>query len=276
MTRAGDLEDARARLRADCSRCFALCCVAPGFSVSAEFAIDKPPGVPCPHLEPGFGCGIHDSLRPQGFSGCATYDCFGAGQQVSQVTFRGVSWRDVPESAGSMFATLAVMRQLHELLSYLAEAMTLESRGDRHMELAAAFADVEQCTVGDPVTLQGLDLAAIRGQVGPLLAQVSESVRRATRPDPPDRLGADLAGVDLRDADLLAALLRGAVLIGADLRGVDLRSADLLGADLRGADLSGADLTGCLYLTQAHVESARGDRVTALPAGRPRPAHWRH
>ena len=66
-------------LRADCARCFGLCCVAPAFAASADFAIDKPAGQACPHLAGDFRCGIHDELRPRGFPGCTVYDCFGAG-----------------------------------------------------------------------------------------------------------------------------------------------------------------------------------------------------
>ena len=80
-------------LRADCTRCFALCCVVPAFTRSADFAIDKPANQPCPNLQPDFRCGIHTDLRPRGFGGCTVYDCFGAGQQVSQVTFGGRDWR---------------------------------------------------------------------------------------------------------------------------------------------------------------------------------------
>ena len=50
-------------LTADCARCAALCCVAPTFAVSADFAIDKPAGQPCPHLQPSSHCGIHSTLR---------------------------------------------------------------------------------------------------------------------------------------------------------------------------------------------------------------------
>ncbi|RQX15913.1 oxetanocin A resistance protein, partial [Micromonospora arida] len=39
-----------AQLRADCGRCFGLCCVVPAFAASADFAIDKPAGSPCPNL----------------------------------------------------------------------------------------------------------------------------------------------------------------------------------------------------------------------------------
>jgi hypothetical protein len=112
-------------LRADCERCFALCCVAPAFSASADFAISKPAGQPCPNLQPDFRCSIHDRLRPRGFGGCTAYDCFGAGQQVAQVTFGGRDWRQAPEIAAQMFDVFGIVRQLHELLWYLTEALTL-------------------------------------------------------------------------------------------------------------------------------------------------------
>ena len=38
----------------DCDRCFALCCVAPALARSADVAVDKPAGRPCPNLESGF------------------------------------------------------------------------------------------------------------------------------------------------------------------------------------------------------------------------------
>ena len=81
--------DDRSGLRADCERCFGLCCVALPFAVSADFALDKPAGTPCPNLRGDHRCGIHAKLRPSGFTGCTVYDCFGAGQRVSQVTFGG-------------------------------------------------------------------------------------------------------------------------------------------------------------------------------------------
>ena len=120
--------DPRRELRADCARCFGLCCVAPAFAASADFAIDKPAGRPCPNLGADFRCGIHHELRGRGFAGCAVFDCFGAGQRIAQVTFGGRDWRRSPELAEPMFAAFAVLRQLHELLWYLAEALTLDGR----------------------------------------------------------------------------------------------------------------------------------------------------
>src|SRR5689334_10116310 len=111
-------------LRADCSRCVGLCCVALPLTRSADFALDKPAGVPCRHLVTDFRCGIHDRLRPAGFAGCTVFDCFGAGQRVAQELFAGHDWRDGPEIARPMFAAFAWLRVLHEVLWHLAEALT--------------------------------------------------------------------------------------------------------------------------------------------------------
>src|SRR5664280_3107882 len=91
-------------LRPDCAKCAGLCCVAPAFAVSADFAISKPAGRPCPNLQPDFRCGIHPRLREMGFRGCVAYDCFGAGQRVTQTTLTGSDWRTRPETARRVFA----------------------------------------------------------------------------------------------------------------------------------------------------------------------------
>ncbi|MEO3885383.1 pentapeptide repeat-containing protein [Nonomuraea sp. B5E05] len=259
-------------LLADCESCFGLCCVALPFSASADFAADKDAGQPCRNLRDDFRCSIHDRLRQSGFGGCTVFDCFGAGQKVSQVTFEGTSWREAPGTARLMYSVFPVMRQLHELLWYLAEALALDAARPVHAELAEALAATERLTLRSAGELEKVDVEAERVRVNTLLLRVSELVRagRAGR----DHRGADLIGARLSGADLRAASLRGAYLIGADLRGADLRQADLIGADLRGADLSGADLDGALFLTQPQLDSAKGDRATRLPAALTRPAHW--
>ena len=111
-------------------------------------------------------------------------------------------------------------------------------------------------------------------RVSDLLLEASQLVRAPFAPAAPDHRGADLVGADLSGAHLRGASLRGALLVAARLRGADLRAADLIGADLRDAHLHGADLTGALFLTQAQVDSARGDAMTVLPPGLRHPAHW--
>ncbi|MFB7513416.1 pentapeptide repeat-containing protein [Streptomyces sp. NPDC056144] len=258
----------------DCANCFGLCCVALPFAKSADFAVNKSSGEPCRNLQEDFRCGIHTRLRPSGFQGCTVYDCFGAGQRVSQVTFGGVSWREAPETARQMYEVFPIVRQLHELLRYLTEALARPAARPLHAELRAALARVEALTGGTPDALERLDVAPVRAEVNPLLLRTSELVRATAGGKPKSRRGADLIGKRMRGAKLRGADLRGALLIAADLAGADLTLTDLIGADLRDADLSGADLTGALFLTQPQLNSARGDATTRLPEGFARPAHW--
>jgi uncharacterized protein YjbI with pentapeptide repeats len=244
------------------------------FSKSADFAMDKAAGEPCRNLGDDFGCTIHEKLRDLGMPGCTVWDCFGAGQKISQQLYGGTSWREAPETAQEMFDVLPVMRQLHEILWYLSEASTLKAARTLHAELARAYEKTEQLTNGSAEDLLKLDVDAHRQRVNVLLLKTSELVRAQVAGKKKDRRGADLLGAKLKGANLRGANLRGAYLIGADLRDADLRQADLIGADFRDTDLRGADLTGSIFLTQPQTNAARGDARTKLPPSVSRPAHW--
>jgi hypothetical protein len=247
--------------------------VATSFKKSADFAIDRLAGRPCPNLQPDFGCGIHDRLRERGFPGCVAFDCFGAGQRITQSTFGGRTWRDAPDLAPDIFRAFMIMLDLHEIMWHLDQALRLPAAGPLHRELAeyleqiAAFGDLP------PDELAGVDVGTALAPVGDLLERVS-GLARAGVPGAADHHRATLLGAKLRRADLRGANLRGAVLVGADLSGADLRLADLTGSDLRGADLRGADLSGALWVRQGQLESAVGDARTRLPTDLRAPAHW--
>jgi hypothetical protein len=267
-----------AALRPDCSQCFALCCTAFGFTRSADFAIDKPPSAPCPNLATDFSCTIHDRLRQRGFAGCTVFDCFGAGQAVSQRLFHGISWREDPESAADMFAAFKVLRLLHEMLWHLGQAVGVAYSPDTADDVRCLEAQVREVAEGTLEHILAADVGSLHLQVGETLRSVSEEVRAGYLAEGTQRAplapGADLAGADLRGLTLWGADLRGACLIGADLRGTDLTAVDLLGADLRDARLDDADLTRALFLTQAQLAAARGSLSTRLPGVLARPGHW--
>ena len=251
-------------LTADCSRCSGLCCVLLPYRADSGFGADKPGGVPCHHLLADDRCEIHATLRADGWSGCAVFDCFGAGQQVTQVTYGGRSWREVGD-LGEMGAVLSVMRQVHEMLLHLAEALErMPSPAAR-----ALYDDLVALRSLGPEDLLGVDVDELRLAVGDELRSVSANVR-GRRP----ALGDDLAGRDLRSVDLRGADLRGALLIGADLRGCDLTDADFLGADVRDADARGADLAEALFVNQSQLNALRGDAATGVPLRLRRPSHW--
>jgi hypothetical protein len=242
------------------------------FSASAGFGVDKPGGRPCLNLLEDDSCRIHATLREDGWPGCTVFECFGAGQQVSQVTYAGVSWREPdspPHRMAEMGAVLTVMRQLHEMLVHLTEV----ARRSPDPAADAVRTEIERLTAADPETLLLADVDDLRRRVGSLLSEASARVRRPW-PTAQDRTHADLAGQRLA-GDLRGWSFRGALLIAADLRGTDLREADLLGADLRDTDVRGGDLSTALFLTQPQVNAAVGDASTTLPEGLSRPARWR-
>jgi pentapeptide repeat protein len=254
-------------LAADCSRCVGLCCVAPAFAASADFAFTKPAGIACRHLAADASCTIHDRLIPSGFPGCVAYDCFGAGQRV--VALYGGGPRSAP-----MLSAYETVRQLHELLWYVADALSRPQAAPVHGALADARRAIEAAIAGGPSSIEATDPAAHRATVAPLLRRASALTRAAVppaadHPGPDDRrphraspahqradryaTGRDLpgrdrsgpkpAGPEPASPDLAGPDLAGRDLAGRDLAGRDLAGRDLAGRDLAGRDLSRADLS---------------------------------
>lgn len=263
----------RQNLLADCANCFGLCCVVPSFGKSADFAFDKPERTACRNLQGDSRCGIHTRLRSSGMPGCTVYDCFGAGQQVSQVTFGGTDWRTDPDLAGQMFDVFPIVRELHELLWYLEEAAQHPAAVSARALVIELAEEVQGLAGRDPVGLQQIDRPNLRDRVNTVMELVSGLVRARFR-KAKNRHGAVLLGASLAGADLRGFNFRGAYLIAADLSRADLAGADLVGADLRAADLAGARLAETIFLTQFQVNAAVGDGATTLPPRLHRPDHW--
>ncbi|MBC9784706.1 pentapeptide repeat-containing protein [Heliobacterium chlorum] len=267
-------------LKADCVNCFGLCCVALPFLKSVDFPFDKEGGTPCRNLQSDYRCGIHQNLRSQGFKGCTVYECFGAGQKVSQFTYKGNDWRENPESAKEMYDVFPIMQQLYEMLYYLNEALNFKEAQPIYQELQNAIEETERLTELPPKSILALNVLNHRATVSDLLMRASELVRAKVKKENHQRKqfkinkGKNLIGAKLRGIDLSGTSLRGALLIASDLREADLRICDLIGADVRDADLRGANLLGSIFLTQSQVNSAIGDIHTKLPPDLLIPEHW--
>jgi len=288
------------KLKADCENCFGLCCVSLYFSTSDGFPVDKAGGEPCPNLQENFRCRVHGNLSELGLKGCRAYDCFGAGQKISQNTFNRISWRQSKEYSAKMFDCYLIMRQLHELLWYLLQAAGQNAAVPIKEELISKYEETEIIANGCPETIIQLDIASYRQQVNLLLLKTSELVRSEvlaqTKASSQTKAsgvnnyrtgsgtsllgnkimgpGKDLIGTDLRKVDLRGANLRGTYLIAADLRGCNLQGGDLIGADLRDADIRDADLSESIFLTQSQLNVAKGNRHTKFPDYLSRPAYW--
>lgn len=270
-------DNIKKKLSADCENCFGLCCVALPYAKSTDFALDKDGGTPCENLQTDYRCRIHKNLRSEGYRGCTVYECFGAGQKVSQVTYKGKGWRENPESSKQMFDVFPIMQQLHEMLLYLNEALSIKDTRSIHADLQKAMEEIDQLTYLNPESILDLDMLVHRAKVNDLLLKTSELVRAKVKKDKNHRKmnrGSNLIGAKLRGVNLKGSNLRGALLIAADLGEADLSVSDFIGADLRDADLRGANLMGSIFLTQAQLNSANGDIHTKLPYSLSTPRHW--
>jgi hypothetical protein len=137
-------------LRPDCGRCVALCCVAPAFDAAQGFGHDKPAGEPCRHLHADHRCSIHATLGTQGYPACAAFNCFGAGQRVTQQS--GSDWRNSPAAAGRMFEAYARMRSLHELLALTTLAQQRATTAPAAQKLQQILAGIQQlCEIEEPI-----------------------------------------------------------------------------------------------------------------------------
>ncbi len=263
-------------LKSDCKNCFALCCVALPFGKSHDFPFSKEGGIPCRHLCSNNMCAIHDQLKGKGFNGCVTYECFGAGQHVSQTIYSGKDWRKDSQHAEEMFAVFPIVQQLHEMLWYLKQALTLKETQPLHDHLQQTYHDTVKLTKKHPKEILELDIMGHRSIVNGLLTKTSQWYRKDFMNknkrimETNDLIEESLVGSDLKGEDF-----RGKLLIAADLSNSDLRKADFIGADLRDAKLYGADLTGALFLTQSQINSAKGDSRTKIPSYIEKPGHWR-
>jgi hypothetical protein len=91
--------------------------VAPPFDADQGFGHDKAAHEPCLHLQEDFRCGIYGNLADKGYPGCVAFDCFGAGQRVTQEFYGGANWSQSPEIAAQMFDSYERLRPLHELMA---------------------------------------------------------------------------------------------------------------------------------------------------------------
>lgn len=166
---------AELELRADCARCAALCCVTLAFDRSEWFAFDKASQVPCLHLLANHHCAIHATRPERGFSGCVQYDCYGAGQRVTEA-FGGRSWREDAELGAAMFGAFEVLKHVHELLLLLREATRLQlSPADaaRRTELERSLTPGSGWT---PEHAANFDLAPASAAVHEFLRSLASSI----------------------------------------------------------------------------------------------------
>lgn len=122
--------------RADCSSCCGLCCVVPDQLAVQGFRFDKPAETPCAHLNGLHRCSIHATRQQHGYGACEGFDCYGAGQWITQSLFEGARWTDTPDLAHQMFAAYRHWAPRFEAAALLEVALPYV-RDDARCSLAA-------------------------------------------------------------------------------------------------------------------------------------------
>ena len=112
-------------LSADCSRCASLCCRYLAFDRSASFGFDKAAGESCRHLLANHRCRIHARRADVGFSGCVSYDCYGAGQVATALFADRLGETDATLSS-DLAGAFSLLRDVHELLLLLRATAALQ------------------------------------------------------------------------------------------------------------------------------------------------------
>lgn len=159
--------------RADCSRCCGLCCVVPDQLAMQGFGADKPAETPCAHLNELHRCTIHAKRQSLGYPACESFDCFGAGQWVTDRLFGGAEWTDSPELASQMFAAYRHWVPRFQAAA-LIEAALPHVRDDARSRLTARMTELtSRESAGN---LDKADEHRLRGETLTL-------IREALRPD---------------------------------------------------------------------------------------------
>jgi hypothetical protein len=160
------------RFRADCSRCCGLCCVVPAQLALQGFRADKPAEQPCTHLDGRNRCSIHPLRASHGYPACAGFDCFGAGQWVTQQLFAGADWRHSAAQGRRMFAAYRHWLPRFEAAALL-EAALPHAREGAHGALGQRLAQLtardtlDERRPTDAVRLRRETLALIRTALAP-------------------------------------------------------------------------------------------------------------
>jgi len=263
--------DLEKKLKIDCKKCSGICCVALYCTKTDGFPENKEAGIPCKHLMSDFRCNIHSKLVDENMRGCLAYDCFGAGQKVTQYCYPDVTWKTHPEKANEIFEVFLIIFQLHQMEWYLLESLSLIK--DKHLQanIEALISENEQITYQYSDEILQFDIEKYRSKTNQVLKQVSSIITTdsADKAHNKDCFGRNFKKVNLNAKDFSMAFM-----IAANLEGCSLQGTNFLGTDMRDANIKNSDLSSCVFLTQMQINSAKGNSNTKLPKNLSQPISW--
>jgi hypothetical protein len=103
------------------------------------------------HLNDVHRCSIHATRGIHGYPACENFDCFGAGQWITQRVFGGAKWTDSSDLAEQMFAAYRYWAPRFAAAA-LIEAALPHVRDDARSSLAALMSQLTSDETPDRLT----------------------------------------------------------------------------------------------------------------------------
>lgn len=261
------------KLVSDCSKCSGLCCIALYCFKSDGFPQNKPIGKPCINLMDNFKCKIHSDLERKGMRGCIGYDCFGAGQYLTEEVYCGVTWKTQPERVKEICDLYMLMYRMFQLRFFLYESRKMASSETLLPEIDQLLQENEaMCKLPIKEMFQ-YPIDDYQDKVNHVLKKSCVELNKflgtqnSTETNFLNRnfKGKNLSGVDFNMKPLIAS----------NFQNCKFKGATFIGTDTRDANFDGADLREAVFLSQGQINAAKGSRRTKLPKHLKYPVTWR-
>ena len=262
------------KFKIDCSKCSGLCCTALFFSKIDGFPENKVAGKPCTKLKSDYYCKIHNELGKRNMKGCIGYDCFGAGQHVTQCIYKGKTWQTSQEHSQEIFDVFIIVFQLYQIRYFLEESILVISAKELWSDIQKLINENEAICNATPQSIINFDIESYRNRVNIILKQVSASIVKCFENSGNSKV-ADFLGRSFKKRDMSGLDLSMKLLIATNFDSCIFDGTIFLGADTRDTNFSNADLRESVFLTQGQINSAKGNRNTKLPKHLDYPVHWK-
>lgn len=261
------------KLISDCSKCSGLCCIALYCIKSDGFPKDKPIGEPCINLMDDFKCRIHNDLERMGMRGCIGYDCFGAGQYLTEQIYGGVTWQTQPEKTKEICDMYVLVYRLFQLRFFLYESKKLASSESLLPEIAGVLRENEKICKSSIKEILQYPIDAYQNKVNHVLKESCLALNKYLGIK--KNMGNNFINRNFEGKDFSGVDFNMKILIESNFKNCIFKGATFIGTDTRNANFDGADLREAVFLSQGQVNAAKGSRRTKLPKHLRYPDTWR-
>lgn len=252
----------------DCSKCCGLCCSALFFSKVDGFPENKKAGIPCSNLQENFFCKIHNKLEETNLKGCIGYDCFGAGQYVTQNLYNGETWLTLKNKKDEIFNVFIIIYQLFQIRYYLEEGKNIIKSNNLINNIKDLILENNAFITLSPTDILKINLKDYRAKVNICLKEVHNNLNIK-------KLNKVLYGKNFKLKNMNNLDLSMELLIGSNFDGCTFNETTFLGSDTRDANFSNANLSKAFFITQGQINSAKGNKNTRLPKDLDYPVTWK-